>query len=63
MPFVCGKCGREMTTTEAAAHPVNCLTEFEKKRLNYMMKAAANYDWVRLGPGDVDTIKKLLENK
>jgi len=63
MSFVCAKCECEMTTEEAVAHPINCLTDFEKKRLSYMIRAAANYEWVRLGPGDVDTIKKLLENK
>jgi len=32
------------------------MTDFEKKRLEYFIKAAKNYDWVRLGPGDVSIL-------
>ena len=37
------------------------MTEFQKKRLAYFIKAAKNNDWVRLGPGDDELFKKLLE--
>lgn len=30
------------------------MTEFQKKRLAYFKKASTNYDWVRLGPGDIE---------
>jgi hypothetical protein len=36
------------------------LTDFQKKRLQYFIKAADNYDWVRLGPGDIELLETLL---
>jgi hypothetical protein len=37
------------------------MTEFEKKRLAYFIKAAKNNDWVQLSPGDAETLEKLLQ--
>jgi hypothetical protein len=30
---------------------------FQKKRLEYLKKAAVNYNWVRLGPQDAELFK------
>jgi len=35
------------------------MTEFQKKRIEYFKKAAQNYDWVRLGLGDVGLLSSI----
>ena len=39
------------------------MTEFQKKRLSYFIKAARNHDWVRLGPGDVEILGEAEVNE
>lgn len=39
------------------------MTEFQKKRLAYFIKAARNHDWVRLGPGDVEILVEAEVNE
>lgn len=39
------------------------MTEFQKKRLAYFIKAARNYDWIRLGPGDVEILGEAEVNQ
>jgi hypothetical protein len=37
------------------------MTEFELKRLEFLMKAAERGEWVQLGVGDKEFIEKLEE--
>jgi hypothetical protein len=39
------------------------MTDFQKKRLAYFKKAAQNYDWVRLGLGDVEIFNEAEANE
>lgn len=39
------------------------MTEFQKKRLEYFIKAANNYEWVRLGPDDANWLSDILTQK
>lgn len=39
------------------------MNDFQKKRLAYFIKAARNFDWVRLGPGDVEILGEAEVNE
>lgn len=39
------------------------MTEFQKKRLEYFKKSALNYDWIRLGPGDVEIFDEIINQE
>lgn len=39
------------------------MTDFERKRLEYFIKAAKNQAWVQFGPGDENIFKLYLDLK
>jgi hypothetical protein len=39
------------------------MTDFQKQRIDFFIKCAEKYDYVRLGPGDIDLFKQLIKTK
>ena len=38
------------------------MTDFEKKRLKYLIKAARNSEYIQLGTGDIEWLTELLDS-